>query len=99
LSGAQGTNLEFVRKEGDAVSKQKVPGFSERQEMAPLRTRDVGKSSLDPEHSDQHGDLAAPSHKARPDICGRRLQAKHLRCAEKFRKFENIFKTFHPLMK
>jgi len=96
LSGAQGTNLEFVRKEGDAVSKQKVPGFSERQEMAPLRTRDVGKSSLDPEHSDQHGDLAAPSHKARADICGRRLLAKHLRCAE---KFENFFKTSHPLRK
>ena len=75
------TNLECLRKEGDfALSKQRVPGFSQRQETAaPLPTRGA-EASLDPEQSDQHGELGVPSHKGRADMCRRRLLTKHLRC-------------------
>jgi hypothetical protein len=68
------TNLECLRKEGDfALSKQRVPGFFQRQETAaPLPTRGAA-ASLDPEHSDQHGELAVPSHKERADMCRRRV--------------------------
>lgn len=82
------TNLGCLRKEGDlALSKQNAPGFSERQETAPLPTRGAA-GSLDPE---QVGDLAVPSHKGGADICGRRLLAKHLRC--KIKQIRQCFKS------
>jgi hypothetical protein len=70
------TNL---RREGDAHNKKMVPGFSQRQETAPLRRLDAA-SSLYPKHSNQHSDLGATSHKGRYDMCGRQLLIKHLHC-------------------
>lgn len=88
------TNLECLRKEGDfALSKQRVPGFSQRQETAASLPTRRAAASLDPEHSDQHGELAVPSHKGRVDICRRRILTKHLPiCAAKLeqKKSDNV---------
>lgn len=79
-----------MRWEGDAHSKQKVPGFSQRQGTDPLRKPDAA-SSLDPEHSDQHGDLAATSHKARPDMSVRPAASDQASALQKIQKTRQIF--------